>query len=441
MSCTLNNVTCVVKDNLCTGCGVCVAVCPERAIAICSTNGLLIPKVDENKCTDCGLCQKCCPGRSLSLDALNLEIFGKQPEDSVLGNYSNCYLGHSDDPEIRFNSASGGTITQLLLFALENRIIDGAVVVRMKKDNPLETEAFVAKSREELLSASKSKYCPVSLDAALNRILAEEGRFAVVGLSCHIWGIRKAEAQLKKLKERIVFHVGLFCSHTVTFLGTELLLRKFGLPKECVESLDYRGCGWPGRMTVRFRDGSSREYRFVRSWNAYWNVFSPFFFAPVRCLICSDQSNELSDVSVGDAWLRELRGLGKAESMVIARTAIGDRILRQAAKNGALSLVTISPTKVKESQAFSLNFKKDLLAGRIFLFGLFGQKKPTPNQPLGSVTPLSLAGAFLSFLSYRISTSKHGRALLLYSPLPLFRLYFGLFKTVFMLSSGHSDIS
>jgi len=33
-------------------------------------------------------------------------------------------------------------------------MIDGAVVARMKGDNPLETEAFIARNREDVLSAS-----------------------------------------------------------------------------------------------------------------------------------------------------------------------------------------------------------------------------------------------------------------------------------------------
>jgi coenzyme F420 hydrogenase subunit beta len=46
-------------------------------------------------------------------------------------------------------------------FALEEGIIDGALVTRMKKDRPLEPEPFIARTREEIIEASKSKYCGV----------------------------------------------------------------------------------------------------------------------------------------------------------------------------------------------------------------------------------------------------------------------------------------
>jgi coenzyme F420 hydrogenase subunit beta len=191
-------------------------------LTINEKKGIYVPKLDEEKCNNCGLCYKVCPGHSVDFKNLNLEVFGKESEDILIGNYLNCYIGHATDYDIRYNSASGGLITQLLIFALEEGIIDGALVTRMKKDNPLEPEPFIARTKGEIIEASKSKYCPVPANIALKEILAsKEGeKFAVVGLSCHIQGIRKAEQINKKLKERIVLHLVLFCNHGVNFIGT-----------------------------------------------------------------------------------------------------------------------------------------------------------------------------------------------------------------------------
>ena len=40
--------------------------------------------------------------------------------------------------DIRFNASSGGAVTALLAFALEQGIIDGTVVTRMSKEKVLE---------------------------------------------------------------------------------------------------------------------------------------------------------------------------------------------------------------------------------------------------------------------------------------------------------------
>ncbi len=173
----------VAKDGLCTGYGTCVALCPNDAIemVIDEKKGVYVPKLDGRKCNNCGICMKVCPGHEVDFKGLNLEIFGKEPEDILIGNYLNCYVGHATDYDIRYNSASGGLVTALLIFALEEGLIDGALVTRMKKDKPLEPEPFIARTREEIIEARGSKYCPVPANVALREILeAEEGERFVV---------------------------------------------------------------------------------------------------------------------------------------------------------------------------------------------------------------------------------------------------------------------
>ena len=430
----LGNIAKVVECGICTGCGTCSAVCPTDAIAMRISNGLFLPEIIEDKCISCRLCLECCPGYSVDLERLSSEIFGKQPEDPFLGDFLECYVGHSNDDQIRSGSSSGGIVTQLLVYALENDLIDGALVVRMSRDSPLEPEPFIARTREEVVSASKSKYCPVATNVVLKKILSEDGRFAVVGLPCHIHGIRKAETAIEDLKNKIVLHIGLFCGHTVNFMGTELLLKKLRIKKNEVTKIDYRGHGWPGSMSIQLSNGRSLNVRFNRGWKAYWNVFSPFFFTPLRCMMCSDQFNELADVSVGDPWLPEFTGSSLGESILITRTQTAGEMLALMSDNEVLSLNTISPSRVKESQAFSLNFKKENLSGRLSFLRMLGNRTPNINPMLHSSKLLASVSALLSYLSFCVSSNKRLRSLLLHVPLPLFRLYFGFFKCAFLLS-------
>ena len=131
----------VVKNNLCTGCATCVSLCPNSAIRLIKedSKGIYLPRINVEDCNQCGICFDVCPGHSVNFKELNLAIFGQEPKNTLLGNYLNCYIGHATDYDIRYNSASGGLVTQLLIFALEEGIIDGALVTRMKKDKPLES--------------------------------------------------------------------------------------------------------------------------------------------------------------------------------------------------------------------------------------------------------------------------------------------------------------
>lgn len=434
MKSSLSNVSQVVVGDLCTGCGTCAAVCPVNAISIRLSNGVFLPNVNKAKCTSCSLCVDRCPASVLDFEKLNTEVFGKQPEDLFLGNYLRCYVGNSCDEEINANSSSGGVVTGLLAYALEKGLIDGAMVVRMRNDYPLLSEPFIANSKEDIVSAAKSKYCPVAADSGLKEILSKQGKFAVVGLPCHMHGIRKAEASSKELRDKIMLHVGLFCSHTVNFEGTKFLLERFGIRKEEVSEISYRGCGWPGFMVVRLKNGSSVKIRFNKGWRAYWNVFSPFFFTPYYCMVCRDHFNEFSDVSIGDAWLPEFRAKKSGEAILISRTAFAEELLAEMRRKGVMSLRPITESKVKQSQTFSLNFKKDNFSTRLSFYRMLGKGTPKPARNLGAFSLVAFPSAFLSYVSLVLSSKKRFRSLLRYLPLPLFRVYFGFFNCAFLLS-------
>ena len=433
MTYALDNIAEVVRDGLCTGCGTCAGVCSTDAIEMQISNGLLWPEVKEDKCTRCRLCLRSCPGYSVDFKELNSKIFGKAPTDTFLGNYLKCYVGHSNDGYIRYNSSSGGIVPQLLVLALETGMVDGALVTRMRKDSPLVPEPFIARTKEEIISASKSKYCPVATNEALKCIFKENGRFAVVGLPCHIHGIRKAEENVKVLKDKIVLHVGLMCSHTVNFFGTEFLLKKLGIRREQVEEIYYRGSGWPGSMLIKLKNHSNLSIPYVGKWKAYWPVFSSFFFTPPRCLMCPDETNELADISLGDAWLPELKNERNGESIIIARTKKGEEILRQASSSGAILLKPVECQKVKCTQADPLKFKKDDLGTRLAMIESNGLKTPYFNRKQNSSRSLSsFVRNLFVLLNIKASKNKILESLLIHIPFAIFRLYYGVYK--FLLS-------
>jgi len=388
----------------------------------------LLPEVDEERCNYCELCVESCPGHGVDFEELNFEIFGEFTNNVLLGNYLGCYVGHANDKDVRCHSSSGGIATSLLIFALETDMIDGALVVRMKKNRPLEPQPFIARTKEELLSASKSKYCLVSMNEALRQILEEDGRFAVVGLPCHIHGVRKAERACKILQERIVLRVGLMCSRTANFLGTEFLLEKMRIRKEQVIELAYRGKGWPGSMSIKLMDGSNLRIPCV-GWNAYWPIFSSFFFTPMRCIMCPDHTNELADISLGDAWLPELKHERFGESIIMARTKAAEKLLTLASSAGAIYIRPVGPEKVKQSQAEPLKFKKDDLGARLTTLRSVGKEipifSPAPNS---SASFVALLRTFFAYFNIQASSNKHLKSLLINVPFPLFRLYYGIRK-------------
>lgn len=408
-----------VNSNLCVGCGICAGICPNNSLEmIINQRGCYVPKL-VNDCTNCKLCINACPGDSMNFIELNEFIFNKKPRDVLLGNFIECYTGYSNDEKIRFESTSGGLITSLLIFAFEKGLIDGALVTRMSNKDVLKTESFIARSKEDLFSASGSKYAPMEISEAIKQLLNEKGKFAVVGLPCHINGIRKAEMKNKKLKDKIVLHLGLFCSHTVSFLGTEFQLHKNNIKKKEVINLTYRDCGWPGGTSITLKNGNKK---FIPQFD--WFALYKYFFVPSSCLLCSDETCELADISFGDAWLPEITAIDKVGSSVaISRTVMGESFLMGANNEGALTIKKINAEKIIESQMQPLFFKKKNLGARLVMLKLLHKKIPNNNELLLKPSLSDFLIAPIPHINVYFSSNKYFRIILKRIPLRIIHFY------------------
>ena len=390
----------VVKHNLCTGCGTCVALCPNSAIRIVQNKDRYIPEVDNDKCNHCGICYEACPGDIVNFKQLEYEIFGKRPRNSLIGNYEASYVGTSTNMDIRYNSSSGGLASSLLIFALEEKIIDGALVTKMSDSNPLEPEVFIARNKKEIISASRSKYCPVPVNEAIKDIIKEKGKFAIVGLPCHIHGIRKAENVNTKLKKKIILNFGLMCHHTPTFYATEFLLKKIKVDKKNIRKINYRGHGWPGGMTIILKDG---KVKFIP-------LFSPLYqggifhncFISKRCSLCIDKSNKLADISFADPYALSDDSIG--ESLIVSRNIIGENLLKKALSKKKITLRKISKNEVLDSTALLAHQK--LVHATTTIFKNLSKEVPFFNQKLPKIELEDYINAFLVYIQTFFSSKK-----------------------------------
>lgn len=74
------NVSKVVKDGLCTSCGICAGACHKDCITFHYGKERNTPRVDDQKCVNCGLCYNVCPGKGIELNNWGKRLFGEVPE-------------------------------------------------------------------------------------------------------------------------------------------------------------------------------------------------------------------------------------------------------------------------------------------------------------------------------------------------------------------------
>jgi len=225
----------------------------------------------------------------------------------------------------------------------------------MKSDNPMESKVFIARNEKELYSSQGSKYSPVSLSEIIKVIKKEKGKFAIVGLPCHLKGLQAIMKQDKEIDRKIIFTIGLFCSRTTSREYLYEFIKKLKVDQNKIEKVLYRAGKWPGFFLIKLKNNKVVK---IPYWK-YWIIPSNYFFIQNSCLYCANATNESADISCGDAWLPDIKKYDKlGTSVIVSRNSISEKILKGALLNNFIKINQLDPLKVIESQWTLLYFKK-----------------------------------------------------------------------------------
>ncbi len=330
----------VIDQGLCSGCGACVSVCPSRNIKL--KLGCVDPELIGECLEGCNLCNKACPGAFIPKSELEEMIFGRKrtEDEKPFGQYKDHLVTHAKDEKVHHAGVAGGTVTALLLYALEKGIIDGAIVAGYDENEPWKVKAKIAKTKEDLLNCVRSKYAICNTVSAL-REAVDQGlkKIAIVGLPCHTYALRKMQLNKSRLADKVEFIIGLYCLSQTYMEGTEYIIReRLGIPLDQVDQISYRGrLGDPfgGGFWVKTKTGEEKSLQLIAHWGMVRTIF--IGFQVERCLGCLDHTCELADLSAGDVWGRE-EEMEKVNEYgwtgVFVRTDKGEEIFRGAVEAG-----------------------------------------------------------------------------------------------------------
>ncbi len=366
------NLSDVIRHGLCNRCGSCAGL-SDGKIVFEDRTGKYLPVVKEMPDEAAmKLIWDACSGKGFDFPAQRASVFGDSEGHSYIGHYRNIYIGHATDPEIRLNAASGGILSAILIWLLEKKLIDGAVVLGMSEKEPWLTKPFIATTREEIMQGAQSKY----IISAVNEILPEISRFdgvlAYVGLPGQVQSIRILQQMGHPSVRNIRYIFGPFYGNTLHFSSVRSFLRSFGEKDYTrISRLYFRYGEWPGKMRVEMKDGQHYE---LAKFHA--NYLIPFHIMK-NSLLCTDLSNEYTDISGGDAWAPVYEERGKGYSMVISRSANGQEILERMLAEGWLQLDPIDEQQAVEMHSHGYDLKKRGTFIRMQFRSWFG--KPNPD--------------------------------------------------------------
>lgn len=351
---SIENLRSVISHNLCNRCGTCVGL-SEGKIVFGDKTAEYLPEI-KHKLSDelADRIWRACPGKYFDFPAYRKLFFPEVAHfHTYTGPYQEIFIGFATNPEVRINSASGGILTAILLWLLDKNLIDGAVVTAMSESEPWLAKSFIATTPEDIIRAAQSKYIITSVNEILPLIETFQGRLAYVGLPGQVQSIRKLQAMKDPSVSNIHYIFGPFYGNTLHFSSIKSFLRSYGEKDyHNISKLWFRYGEWPGNMRIEMKNG-----RIIQLPKFHANYLIPFHILK-NSLLCTDLSNEFTDISGGDAWAPVYEERGKGFSMVISRSKKGQEILEQMLSEGYLSLQHIDENEAITMHSHGYDLKK-----------------------------------------------------------------------------------
>jgi coenzyme F420 hydrogenase subunit beta len=363
----------VVGQHLCAGCGTCAGICPVGAIRMSETaGGLLRPRIDVQRCTLCGLCRRVCPGGLLDPSPGGGHRTAECSRPVIA-----AWRGWATDERIREAGQSGGLVTALLLHLLHSGVAQAVSTVGIPADGSLRPQAALTDDAKVVCKAQGSKYAPVAANLVLGNVLRQGRRVALVGLPCHVEGLRLAARVFPALDTRVSLSVGLLCGGTLSALATERLARLSPYERSLVRHVVYKRKS-SGDLLVTGSGGACA--RIAR----HNQETCKYFYTPARCRLCWDKLNADADLAVGDPWgvVHDPRG----ESVVLVRTARGAECLDAARRADAVHLELLDPGLIYAGQGVARHLGEQSRCRRMWSGGdLTLSKEQARLRPLDAL--------------------------------------------------------
>lgn len=349
----------------CTGCGLCHSLYGVKFQM--SESGFLEPEIVSDECES--KLKNICP------------CYGKQcgimHSSDVWGREEGLYTAYSSDEYVRYSASSGGVLTQLCIFLLKEKLVDGILHVGKDENNPIGCKLYCSTTAEQVIKNCGSRYISSAPLYNIKEYIEETKKYAFIGKPCDIAAVRNWMRINSEIGGNIKYLLSFFCAGAPSEIANIRLLNKMGCNlDECVQ-LTYRGNGWPGYATAIDVAGKKHEIPYKEAWGQTLG-------RDIRkiCRFCIDGLGEMADISCGDAWYLDADKKpsfdeNKGRNVVFCRTKLGADIFLSAVKAGYIKLDDYSTIRedLKYLQYHQF-FKKSTMYSSIMALQICGRQYP-----------------------------------------------------------------
>lgn len=385
----------VVERNLCVGCGACAVVQHEALHMTWNDDGFFQPvrasgfdgELDPRTLAVCPFNDD---GRNENWIAERMyrQVSAHEP-DKYIGFFLKCFIGCSNNRDIRANATSGGLVAWIIRFVLSERQVSRVIALGDAEQNDRLFGFRSYRSVSELDVPMKSRYYPSEFSRVVASLIEEPGDVLFVGLPCQIKALRKIALEVPAVADKVRYTVSLFCGHQKSRHYAEYLALHVGVDPHRLVSVDYRKKreGHPAGaygFEVAYRDGNTIGKARGVAREVFAAGWSNNLFMNPACEFCDDVVGETADLSVGDAWLPEYVGDWRGTSICVVRHPDILDALERGKETSELSLVQTDPATVHRSQEAGFRQRREGLQYRLALAADEGRavprKRVTPSK-------------------------------------------------------------
>ena len=266
------------------------------------------------------------------------------------------YVGYAQNRAIRYQATSGGVGSAILKYLFVRGVIKSAISFDYNKDSVKYTPRVITNFNEYKISGSI--YHSIDLiryiRANINNI---QSPFFCFALPCQVKSIRSI-LNRNNIESYIV---ELVCSSQQTFEATEYLLKSLRIDISEVNSIKYRGNGWPSGVQIIKKCG---EEIFVPNNNSIWaKIFHSRLFVLPQCFLCNPDRKTEADLTIADPWgidkIADEQNIGR--TLFYVRSAQMSEVISSMITDKILIIENIENSVFRDSQKGTIHKKQAML--------------------------------------------------------------------------------